>query len=64
MSADSALKLAAWGVIVAVALQIVFYFVLQLTGRDPFLLSITLTVSVVVGILLLIGWDRLKRAVR
>jgi len=63
MSGDSVLKLAAWGVIVAVALQVVFYFVFQVIGYDSYLLSITLLMSVIVGILLLIGWNRLRRAI-
>ena len=62
MSEASVLKLAAYGVIIAVVLQIIFYFVFQLIGRDSFLLSITLIASVIVGILLLIIWNGLKKA--
>jgi uncharacterized membrane protein len=58
------LKFAAWGVIVAVALQVIFYFVFQIIGYDSYLLSITLIVSVIIGILLLIGWRTLKKAVK
>jgi uncharacterized membrane protein len=57
------LKFAAWGVIVAAALQVIFYFVFQIIGYDSYLLSITLIVSVIIGILLLFGWKALKRAV-
>jgi len=63
MSYDSVLKLVAWGVVLAVALQIIFYFVLELIGRDSFLLSITLIVTAITGFLLLIGWNRLKKAI-
>jgi uncharacterized membrane protein len=55
------LKFAAWGVIVAVALQVIFYFVFQIIGYDSYLLSITLIVSVIIGILLLFGWRALKK---
>jgi high-affinity Fe2+/Pb2+ permease len=57
------LKFAAWGVIVAVALQVIFYFVFQTIGYDSYLLSITLIVSVIIAILLLVGWKALKKAV-
>jgi membrane protein YdbS with pleckstrin-like domain len=49
MSMYTVLKLAAWGVCVAVALQVIFYFVFQTIGHDSYLLSITLIVSVTVG---------------
>jgi len=64
MSVATVLKLAAWGVIVAVALQVIFYFVFQIIGYDSYMLSMTLIVSVTAGILLLIGWRILKRAVK
>ena len=64
MSLATVLKLAAWGVIVAVALQVIFYFVFQTVGYDSYLLSITLIVSVIIGILLLVGWRILKKAVK
>ncbi len=64
MSANSVFKLAGWGVIVIVVLSVIFYFVIQLVGPDSFLLSITLIVSVIIGILLLIGWNRLRRAIK
>ena len=63
MDVANLLKFAAWGVIVAVALQVIFYFVFQIIGYDSYLLSITLIVSVIIGILLLFGWKALKRAV-
>jgi uncharacterized membrane protein len=64
MSTSTVLKLAAWGVCVAVALQVIFFFVFQMIGYDSYLLSITLIVSVMVGFLLLVGWRILKRAIK
>lgn len=64
MSVATVLKLAAWGVIVAVALSIIFYFVFQAIGYDSYVLSITLIVSVITGVLLLVGWRILKKAVK
>ena len=64
MSMSTVLKLAAWGVCVAVALQVIFYFVFQTIGYNSYLLSITLIVSVIVGFLLLVGWRILKRAIK
>lgn len=61
MDVATLLKFAAWGVIVAVALQVIFYFVFQIIGYDSYLLSITLIVSVIIGILLLFGWRALKK---
>jgi hypothetical protein len=63
MSVATLLKLAAWGAIVAVAMQIIFYFIFQMIGYDSFLLSITLIALLVVAISLLAGWALLKRAV-
>jgi uncharacterized membrane protein len=64
MSLATVLKLAAWGVIVAVALQVIFYFVFQIIGYDSYLLSITLIISVVTVFLLLAGWRILKNSMR
>jgi uncharacterized membrane protein len=64
MSLATVLKLAAWGVIVAVALQVIFYFVFQIIGYDSYLLSITLLISVVAVFLLLAGWRILKNSMR
>ncbi|HUW48563.1 MAG TPA: hypothetical protein VMW36_07465 [Patescibacteria group bacterium] len=64
MSMPSVLKLAVWGVCVAIALQVIFYFVFQAIGYDSYMLSITLLVSLIVAILLLVGWKTLKRAIR
>ena len=61
MSVATILKLVAWGVIVAVVLQVIFYFVFQIMGYDSYLLSITLIISVVIGILLLFGWRTMKK---
>lgn len=60
MSVATLLKLAAWGVIVAVALQVSFYFVFQMIGYDFYLLSISLTISLIAVLLLLAGWMTLK----
>ncbi len=62
MTVATLLKLAAWGAIVAVALQIIFYFVFQTIGYDSYMLSITLIASVIVVILLLAGLTLLKKA--
>jgi uncharacterized membrane protein len=64
MSVSTVLKLAAWGVCVAVALQVIFYFIFQAIGYDSYLLSITLIVSILVGFLILVGWRILKRAIK
>jgi uncharacterized membrane protein len=64
MSLATVLKLAAWGVIVAVALPVIFYFVFQIIGYDSYLLSITLLISVVAVFLLLAGWRILKNSMR
>jgi uncharacterized membrane protein len=64
MSLATVLKLAAWGVIVAIALQVIFYFVFQIIGYDSYLLSITLIISVVAVFLLLAGWRILKNSMR
>jgi hypothetical protein len=61
MSVATVLKLAAWGVIIAAALSVIFYFVFQAIEYDSYLLSITLIVSVITGILLLVGWRILKK---
>ena len=64
MSFATVLRLAVRGVFVEVALQVVFYFVFQMIGYNSYLLSITLMVSLIIGILLLIGWRILKRVVK
>jgi high-affinity Fe2+/Pb2+ permease len=64
MSVATVLELAARGIVTAVVLQIIFFFVFQAIGYDSFLLSITLIISVISGILLLIGWRTLKKAVK
>ena len=61
MDVATLLKFAAWGVIVALALQVIFYFVFQIIGYDSYLLNITLIVSVIISILLLFGWRALKK---
>jgi len=64
MSVTTVLKLAVWGICVAIALQVIFYFVFQGIGYNSYLLSITLLVSLIVAVLLLAGWRILKRAIR
>jgi uncharacterized membrane protein len=64
VSVATVLKLAAWAVCVAVALQIIFYFVFQVIGYNSYLLSLTLIGSVIAAILLLIGWNILRRAIK
>jgi hypothetical protein len=64
MSVATILKLAAWGVIVAVTLQIIFYFVFQVIGYDSYLLSISLIISVIAVLMLLAEWMTLKKAIR
>ena len=58
---DSVLKILAVGVIVAVALQVIFYFVFQVIGYDSFWLSITLIASVLVFFAILISWRVLTK---
>ena len=60
---DTVLKLAAVGVCVMVALQVIFYFVFQIIGYDSFWLSVTLIASVLVFIVLLVLWRVLRKAV-
>jgi uncharacterized membrane protein len=64
VSVAAVLKLAVWAVCVAVALQVIFYFVFQMIGYNSYLLSLTLIGSVIAAILLLIGWSMLKRAIK
>jgi hypothetical protein len=64
MSVATVLKLAVWAVCVAVVLQIIFYFVLQVIGYNSYLLSLTLIGSLIVAIVLLIGWNILKRKIK
>jgi hypothetical protein len=64
MSVDTVLKLAVWAVCVAVVLQVIFYFVFQVIGYNSYLLSLTLIGSLIVAIVLLIGWSILKRTIK
>jgi hypothetical protein len=63
MGFDAVLKLLAWGILVAVVLQVIFYFVFQAIGYDSFLLSVTLIASVLVGFAVLFAWRIMKKAV-
>jgi hypothetical protein len=63
MGFDAVLKLLAWGILVAVVLQVIFYFVFQAIGYDLFLLSVTLIASVLVGFAVLFAWRIMKNAV-
>lgn len=62
MGWDVVLKLATLAVCIMVALQVVFYFVLQTIGYNSFWLSVTLIVSVTAFIAILFSWKVLKRA--
>jgi protein-S-isoprenylcysteine O-methyltransferase Ste14 len=64
MSSVTVLKLAARAIVTTVVLQVFFFFVFQAIGYDSYLLSITLIISVIIGVLLLIGWRTLKKAVK
>lgn len=64
MSWNTVLKLAAWAACLMVALQILFYFVLQAVGYDSFWLSVTLIGSVLAFIAILISWQVLKNTVK
>ena len=64
MSAGTALRLAAWGIFVAIVLQVIFYFLFQVIGYDSYLLSITLLISLVIALTILVGWTILKKAIR
>ena len=63
MGFDAVLKLVAWGILVAVTLQVTFYFVFQLIGYDSFLLSLTLIASLLTGFAVLVVWRVLKKTV-
>lgn len=52
--ADTALKLVAWGLLVAIVLQVIFYFVFQAVGYDAFSLSVFLIVSIVVLLVVMV----------
>ena len=56
------LKLAAVGVCLIVALQVIFYYVFQIIGYSYFWINIILIVSVLVFIVILISWRALKNA--
>jgi Na+/melibiose symporter-like transporter len=55
------LKLVVWGLFVAIALQVIFYFVFQVIGYDLFLLSILLTISVVLLLVVIIAWRKISK---
>jgi hypothetical protein len=63
-SLDSVVKLLAVAVIVAVVLQVAFHFWFQEFGYDSFLLSVTLIITVLAGLVVLLFWKLLKRAMR
>jgi uncharacterized membrane protein len=64
MDIATVLKLAVWGICVAIVLQVIFYFVFQVIEYNSYLLSVTLIVSLLVAILLVIGWRILRRAIK
>jgi hypothetical protein len=53
---DSVLKLAAVGVLIMIALQLIFYFVFQNIGYDSYLLSLNLVAFILVLIIFIIAW--------
>ena len=53
---DSVLKLAAFGVVVIIILQVVFFFILQNIGYDSYLLNISLISFILIFIILIISW--------
>jgi protein-S-isoprenylcysteine O-methyltransferase Ste14 len=64
MSGATVLKLAARAIVTVLVLQVFFFFVFQAIGYDSYLLSVTLVISVIIGVLLLIGWRNLQKAVK
>ena len=60
-SGDTILKIAVWGICVAIALQVVFYFVFQTIGYNPFLLVVTLIASVLAVLVVLLVWNTVRR---
>jgi len=63
MNAESILRLAAWAVCVAAALQVFFFFVFQLIGYDSYLLSGALIFSLTIALLLIVAWKILKKTI-
>lgn len=61
---NTVLKLAVWGIFVAITLQVIFYFVFQFIGYDSHLLSITLIASFAIAVLVIFGWEILKRSTK
>jgi hypothetical protein len=57
---DTILKIALWGICVAIALQVIFYFVFQIIGYNPFLLVVTLTASVLAVLIVIVIWNNAK----
>jgi high-affinity Fe2+/Pb2+ permease len=55
MSITTVLKLAVWGICVAITLQVIFYFIFQMIGYNSYLLSITLLMSLTVAVLFLVA---------
>lgn len=62
MSWNTVLKLAAWAACLMVALQVIFYFILQALDYDSFWLSITLIGSALAFVAIVILWQMLKKA--
>lgn len=56
-------KLAAWGVIVAITLQVVFYFVFNAIGYDAFTLALLLTISIAVVMLALVVFRKVSKRI-
>ena len=61
-NSDIVLKLLAVAVIVAVVLQVAFYFLFQEIGYNSFLLSITLIITLLAGFAVLLFWRWVKKS--
>ena len=58
---DSVLKLAAVGVLLIIALQLIFYFIFQNVGYDSYWLSLTLIAFILILIIVIIIWRILPK---
>jgi hypothetical protein len=58
---DSVLKLAAFGVLVMIILQVIFYFVFQHIGYDSYWLSISIIAFILVFIIFIVAWRIVAR---
>ena len=58
---DSVLKLAAVGVLLIIALQLIFYFIFQNVGYNSYWLSLTLIAFILILIIVIIIWRILPK---